>query len=913
MIPHRAVMANLAQICATYRIGREGGVFWWIPTFHNLGLVGGFLRQVYDRRPVTFMSPLAFIEKPSRWLHAITRLGATATGGPNFAYELCARALSERDCEGLDLSTLRVAACGSEPVRAASLDAFARRFERYGFQRSAFKPGFGLAEATMAASGPRDDAPPRVRKLSARALEQHRVEVTDAEGPAAGDPGRALVANGGALPGETLVVVDPERRVPCAPDQVGEIWLAGPNIAAGYWQRPEETAATFQAYLADGRGPFLRTGDLGFVQGGELFIPGRLKEMIIVRGHNHYPQDIEATVERCHPAVRPFGTAAFSVEVDDEERLGVAVELDPRVDASDAGQIIAAVRGAVAREHQLQVHAVLLVAAGALPRTASNKIQRHAVRDGYLHGSLPLAASSVLSGERPDAAREPRPGLTRAALLALPEDRQLATLESFVQAMVAVAAGRPQEAIRADAALASLGLDSLMVVQIKHALGSALELEIPIISLLEGPPLRDFARMLLEHARRAPPGTTPAFHLDERAATLTDVGVLAGEVSLPDDVAARGRSFVHAPAPAGVLVTGATGFVGAFLVAELLRSTTARLSCLVRAPDAEAGRARLRDAVRRFVALSPEELERVEVVVGDLEHERFGLEAAAFEALAERVQWIVHSGARVNFVYPYSALAPANVGGTREVLRLAATGPLKIVHHVSTVGVLMSGAHLEDASVAGEDAPLARSGRLANGYAQSKWVADALVALARERGIPCVTYRLGLVTGDSTTGRYDQLDEFLPRMLKGGIQLGRLPRLAGDALFVPVDYVARAIVAAARDPGATNHTIHLNHPRPMSVVGVIGWIADRGYAVQAVPFAQWHRELIEAIVERGQRDNALAIYLEYVLGLQEHQATAPCMSYANARRLLAAVPCVDLDVALARYFDYFVEAGFLPR
>jgi len=336
------------------------------------------------------MSPVAFLQRPLRWLQTISRTRGTTSGGPPFAYDLCVRKITPEQRATLDLSSWDMAFTGAEPVRPETLERFAATFAPSGFRREAFYPCYGLAEATLIASGGLKAAPPIVFTVQSAALERNRVVAATGEDAGA----RMLVGCGQSLRDQKIVIVHPETLTGCPSDEVGEIWIAGPSIAQGYWNQPEDTERTFHAYLADtGEGPFLRTGDLGFLKDGELFVTGRLKDLIIIDGYNHYPQDIELTVEHSYPALRPGCSAAFSVDVAGQERLVIAAEVERsylprRVQSLDTKEVVQAIRRAVAEYHELSVYAVSLLKPGAIPKTSSGKIQHHVCRTNFLAGSL---------------------------------------------------------------------------------------------------------------------------------------------------------------------------------------------------------------------------------------------------------------------------------------------------------------------------------------------------------------------------------------------------------------------------------------------------------------------------------------------------------------------------------------------
>ncbi len=413
VLNHANLVHNSALISHAFEHTRSCMGVFWLPSYHDMGLIGGILQPLYIGRPNVLMSPMTFLQKPYRWLSAISRFAATTSGGPNFAYDLCVQKITAEQRKTLDLSRWTVAFNGAEPVRAETLDRFSEVFEPCGFRREAFYPCFGLAEATLIVSGGYVAKPPVVRDFQAQALANNRV-VPSAPGAAGG---RRLVGCGETLPDQKIAIADPEDLTTCPPGWIGEIWVHGTSVAQGYWRQPEATDATFHAYLKDsGEGPFLRTGDLGFIADGELFVTGRLKDLIIVHGTNYYPQDVERTVQQSHPRLRRDCGAAFTAERDGREELVVVQEVE-RHKKADFGPVFRAIRRAVAGQHDLHLDAIVLVKAGSIPKTSSGKIQRHACRHGYLNGTLDVVgrwrAGEALpetreAAEEPPAAARPR-------------------------------------------------------------------------------------------------------------------------------------------------------------------------------------------------------------------------------------------------------------------------------------------------------------------------------------------------------------------------------------------------------------------------------------------------------------------------------------------------------------------------
>lgn len=388
MVTHQNLMRNAAIMQEAFKLSSDSKAMVWLPTYHDMGLMGGIIQPLCIGISMTLMPPLLFLQKPLRWLQAISRYRVGTSGAPNFAYNLCVEKIKPEQRAELDLSCWEIASVGAEPVCADTIKNFTRAFEPSGFSPAAFYPCYGLAEATLFVAGGGKNSPPIFLRVDTDALERHQVVLGEEENKT-----RTLVGNGQGKLGQKIIIVDPASRVECRAHQVGEIWLSGTNISQGYWKRPQETLATFQAYLAGGEGPFFCTGDLGFIQDGELFITGRLKEVIIIRGRNHYPQDIERTVHQCHPALEVGGGASFSVDVDGTEQLVVVQEVQRKhLRKLDVKSIVQQIRLAVNEQHGLQVSEVALARPGSVPRTSSGKVRRHACRETFLSGSLNVLA-----------------------------------------------------------------------------------------------------------------------------------------------------------------------------------------------------------------------------------------------------------------------------------------------------------------------------------------------------------------------------------------------------------------------------------------------------------------------------------------------------------------------------------------
>ncbi|MBE8524332.1 AMP-binding protein, partial [Amycolatopsis sp. H6(2020)] len=480
-VRHANLMANLAEIGRVLGVDPDSRAVSWLPPYHDMGLIGGILQPVHGGFPCTLLSPAAFLRAPVRWLAEISRSRATFTAAPDFGYRECVRRISEADRAELDLSSLRHAMVGAEPVRRATLDEFSGAFAGAGFRRSAFHPCYGLAEATLLVTG---GMRPAVVEVGRAELAEGRVLLD----PPAGHPSVALTGCGAAT-GEDVVVVDAE------PGAVGEICVSGPSVTDGYHGRPAETAARFGAELPGHPGRrFLRTGDLGFLRDGQLYVTGRVTDLMVLRGRNHYPEDIEQTAERAHPALRPGRSVAFSVDDGDDEYLVLVHEVAASTSVETADAVRAAVRAAIVADHGVTPREVVLVRQGGIARTTSGKVRRAATKAKWLEG-----APASVAGARGASVAEAgdRVGTPAGARGATPEpDDRLTSVVATVLGLDRVPADEP---------LVGLGLDSLRAVRLTEAVADTFGAEIPVPRLLDGCTLTGLRDLLT-----GPPGARPA-------------------------------------------------------------------------------------------------------------------------------------------------------------------------------------------------------------------------------------------------------------------------------------------------------------------------------------------------------------------------------------------------------------------
>ena len=490
MVSHGNLLQNLESIRRGFHIevdeqgGAESRSVFWLPAYHDMGLIGGILTPLFVGGFSYLMSPRLFLQRPLRWLSAIDRERATISGAPNFAFDLCVDKITDEQRESLDLTTWKTAFCGAEPIRAETLERFAEAFDVSGFARTSFYPCYGLAESTLLVAGGDGPAQPHYRGVMREALTSNQVEFAD---ESANGSAQRLVGCGGPAFGQEIEIVDLVSHDPCDAGKIGEIWVKGPSNAKGYWNRPEDTQRTFNAFLSGGEGPFLRTGDLGFRDGDHLYITGRLKDMIIVRGRNHYPQDIEYAVSQSHEALQPNAGAAFSVSTPGGESVVVVHEVNRNHRNSDLAAVVRTIRHVLVDDQEIDPLAIVLLRPGGLPLTTSGKVQRALCRQRSEDGQVKILHEWKTRGPPVDEEKTEL-GETKKASAKLIHtfgnvQRLSERIEIWLLDWLVARVGVPCEEISRDRAFAEYGLDSLTSVELRHGLEEWLGLELtPVLA-----------------------------------------------------------------------------------------------------------------------------------------------------------------------------------------------------------------------------------------------------------------------------------------------------------------------------------------------------------------------------------------------------------------------------------------------
>lgn len=507
MVSHGNIMHNLEAIRVGFGIRMDEhaqGVFW-LPAYHDMGLIGGILTPLYVGATSTLIAPTTFLRRPQRWLELISATKATISGAPNFAYELAERKTSPADRKALDLSSWRLAFCGAEPINSETLTEFADAFADAGFKPSAFFPCYGLAESTLLVTGGQSAAGPRVLQVDRQAMRDNRVvQLAEKNGRT-----QALVSCGPECLGVEVEIVDPKTHASCGKNEVGEIWVRGESIARGYWNKEAVNAEVFRAKLATNGSSheeeYLRTGDLGFCHDGELFVTGRLKDVVIVRGRNHYPHDLERTAQAAHEAV-DLG-AAFSINIDGREELVLAHQLRRESRNADHNQVLQAIRTAVVDEHEIDPYAIVLIRPASLSMTSSGKVQRHRIREQYLNGDLAVTAEWInqnTEGDNWEGSPTPaEPPMFLDRIGQMPPEQLQAEMLGWLMTWLTARANLMPGAMQPQTPFAQLGIDSLTAVEISQELDQLLGLQSPPMVIWSCPTPEELADYLVGELQTA--------------------------------------------------------------------------------------------------------------------------------------------------------------------------------------------------------------------------------------------------------------------------------------------------------------------------------------------------------------------------------------------------------------------------
>ncbi|MFA5924597.1 MAG: thioester reductase domain-containing protein [Methylococcaceae bacterium] len=889
MVSHENVIHNALSTIDHVPIGVT-----WLPQYHDMGLIGYYLFPVVTGGTTYGISPVDFLKRPILWLQTITRVKATYASSPNFGFEFCLREdkVPSEMLNELNLSSLRTLMNASEPVRTDTYQKFLEKFAPCGLMPEAHIVAYGLAENTLAAAHyGRRILTVNKRLLLQGKLQKENVQLHD-------DSQLSLASCGKPIDGVCLQIVDTQSCSRLDEEQIGEIWLSGKSVCHGYWERQEMTQEVFHNIVSndpEDKNIYLRTGDLGFLQDGELFVCGRIKDLIIIKGVNYYPQDIEAIVESTSRNIRAGGVAAFDGGNEEGEALVVVVEVKNSQKLPDPAEIVHAVR----TQYYIAPHTIIFVPPRTIAKTSSGKIARNLTRKDYLSGKLSTIATNIFvnqqkfEGELTNA---------RQRFRYIFDEYNITGKEEYT--------------------FAELAIDSIILVQflldIQSLLkekGAASFVDQVDIQFLQQLTIVEFFN-LVDQLETAPQQAVDVWCYGLKQAQHEYENHVQDSMRSDAQLAENNCNIYSANREplTDVLLTGATGFFGPFLLSSLLLQTTYMYHVLIRAKDPKHGMERIREALRRSLILTPslaEELEkRVHVVCGDIAQRNLGMSPIDWESLTTQIQAVCHNAALVNYILNYETLKPHNVDGTRELLRFAFAGNPKEFHHISTTfifGWTVKGTLPES------DNNNEMMG-LDFGYSQSKWVAEQLVFEAEKKGLKAHIYRPSLISA-STLGVCDNNDIAI-RLLAFMINHRVAVYTYNQISFLPADIVAHNIASIFKrreTDGCTLHVTADNYYNMMDVTRLI--TAKYGY-----PFTYY--DIPGFIFEMNRRcTSADPLYplLDFFNRSFSKIAAMQLKRYNNDQYRKAreqsgnGCPDPSLEDTVSYLVKHLLQAGLIPR
>lgn len=838
----------------------------WLPQYHDMGLIGYYLYSALSGGTTYGFSPTDFIQRPALWLEAITKYRATATSAPNFALDYCLRPgrLSQKCLETTDLCSLKFLMVAGEPVRPATYARFLQTFQPLYLKPESFFVAYGLAENTLAVSSYGRN----IFAVNKRALSLGRARaVTTVSEIAAG---KQLVSCGKPLGDVLIKIVDPDKHVALQEGNVGEIWVAGSSKCLGYWNAPEVTQKIFHANIVNESQfdeGYLRTGDLGFIYGGEIYVCGRAKDMIVIRGQNYYPQDIEHIVEDSSELIRKSCVVAFEIDEDEGAALAVVAEVKSVKAIPDARAIVAAIRSYL----NVEAAVVAIIAPRAVPKTSSGKVMRHLAKQMWIEGRFHVLAS---------VSRSAGPGSS--------------VTSSTGNSPFDILKTRYNLSGRESHSLIEAGVDSLDLLLLMHEIQELLkenengvlagEIDIWLLQqiavadmfllaeLFERSPeaailqiRNSLAGMIQEHRRRE-----ERMMIEDRKLAFRP----------PEVIRARGTG------SDGILLTGGTGFAGPFLLRSLLEQTSQNLYVLIRAPDECSAYRRLQSGLESIgplsFALQEKFKNRVIPVCGDLDLPDLGLAGEQWDTLANRIGTVFHNGAAVNYLFNYERMRATNVVGTHEMVRFAFHGRPKTFNYVSTTfifGWAVKEVLYETDCNQGMEL-------LDFGYSQSKWVAEQIVMDAARLGLPTRIYRPALIS-PSVNGGGNNLDiaiRLLAFMVNHGIGVEAFNQVS----FLPADVAANNIVAISKVPGTINRTFHVTrdgYASMMDITEIITRLTGRRFEMFKIA------NFVPEVIKRCTTNDPLFPLLDFLIGSVDNIASMEFKRYDSSGYQAARDAC----------------------
>ena len=873
-VTQKALMKNLEQCQACYDFN-NGALGTWVPFFHNLGLVVTIFMPICTTNAcVYFLQTLQFLENPKLWIKLLSDFHLTLTVGPGSAFDACTRIFTKKDAAKYPLTHVTHFMNGSEFISPKTVKMFAEMFQ---LAPNAMAPGYGLAENVCLATFASQDY--RSLKLDYEAYQKNKAVLSEEN-----DHVKEIVSVGAPVKDLTVVVGNPKTRKVYPDLRIGEIFIAGDSVADGYWGNIKDNA-NFHIKLEGYEQDFYKTGDLGFLYQGHLYITGRRKEMLIVNGHNIYPNDLQLLLQQKLPSLSSTAIGFFSYNNDTKEQIIAVIESSAE---EDFQKRVKQINALVSERFGFSFYDIIFVPHRSLPRTDNSKLQISKAKAMYLDRKLQILYSSHAYRTGSGDANLIDKSLEVA-------DEILLQVKSVFEKVLNI------EHYSLTDSFLELGGDSLMGFELVNKMEQKFHIKLDLREVLQDSSVTGVANYI----RRVLSG-------GKGSGKVTN---LARECRLEEEICIK-VPYEHAMEDCRkVLLTGATGFLGAYLIRAILHyypKDHLKLFCLVRADSESAAMDRIVHNMEHYECWDERYRDYLHPVIGDLSDRHLGLSDEVWEMLSENIEVIYHNGALLNFVFPYEFLKGTNVTGTIETLRLACTGKPKYYHYVSSYSVYDTPDN--KGKRVSENDPLKTCRGFSLAYSETKWVSEKLIGIARKRGLQAAIYRPGDITG-SANGIWE-MDDMVSRMVVGMIQMKAIPRTSYCVHMTPVDFVANALVYISRKPEALGKAFNLVNPKPLPLKTLVSYIRACGYPVRYMPFPTWRNRLKQS----DASENALAI-LECLFetgtesnpGILRHFVGRDTIYGTTNTDLLlnhTGISCPPIDQKMiAAYLKYFKKLG----
>ena len=797
----------ISNINACYDNYKARRTFTWVPFFHNMGLVYSLFGPGINENFVAgIMSPAAFIEKPSRWIEGLSEYKAEMTSIPHSVIESYPKIVPAKSLKNIDLSNLRSIQDGSEIVNYSGMKRFAKEYEEFGMKLEKFFTGYGLAESTCAiATG--FCTSENVINIDFNEYQKGKLVLVDNEGEGT----IQFVSGGRIVPHTTVKIVNPETCEICKDNEFGEIWIQGPSVAKGYYMNEKATIETFKGTIEGIPGEFLRTGDLGIVINNHLYITGRAKELIIINGNNILPNDINLKLKEKINILNYSTIVPFSIEKEGKEKLIVLIELPEQIIKKiDIAEITNEINNVIFEYFEVSPYDVGILKDGELIKSDNGKVSILKSREKYLDGKFNFINSR--GQEEEIACAEGNLTETELELITLIKEK----LDYKV---------RPKDN------LLSLGMDSLAVVELATIIEDRFNVVIPVSVIFEKPQI-NFIALYIEKSLNG----------EDLSNLYSDKSYLIEACKLDESITFSKYS-EEKPLMKNVLITGTTGFVGAYLIYNIMERSKANAYCHVRAKSKEHGFSRIKENMKYYKLWDDNYEKRIFPIVGSVDKPKLGIEDNEYEFLCEKIDTVYHNGAILNFIYPFSRLKDTNVFGTVESIKFAATGRVKYYNYVSSYSVFDNPSYF-DKEIFEDDELNAYEGYYLP-YSETKWVCEKIIQIARERGLKACVYRPGEITGDSKNGIWKYSDS-VSRTIKDIMINKKYADIDMNIHMTQVDYIASAIIEISKQGNTYGKAYNLLNNKIISYKELADIMKKCGYDLKMITYEEWKENLFNS-------------------------------------------------------------------